>query len=58
MFDAAQYVDMHEGLSIRGAEVWNASVAEWLGSWTCDQKVVGSIPGRVWWWVLSKLIPK
>ena len=24
------------------------SVAEWLGSWTHDQKVVGSIPGRVW----------
>ena len=35
----------------------SASVAEWLGSWTRDQKVVASIPGRVWWLVLSKLIP-
>ena len=24
-----------------------ASVAEWIGSWTGDQKVVGSIHGRV-----------
>ena len=35
-----------------------ASVAEWIRSWTRDQKVVGLIPSRVWLWVLSKLTSK